>query len=490
MNPSKEGKAYIDFVKLRAQSNPCINGLERYLRQPLTRSSNVVYINYPTEQSSPERQPIKVGDDKITNLIDTLPPATTRLILIEDISPQLISLVGNRLDIDPLFFADYVNTSFENIELAPPPPSLAILPSLLSQRGYLHLHYQQVLDLGEAGIFKHAAYALKTDANVTRNIRRLVPLSGKQLALARATCSLFTKEFGGSSICLILVDRPIRCAIEGLGTPTQKSYPAQHLHGGFEDVASPHSKVTSVHHWNRDSMLDSLVHYLQNQKQETPNKIPIGILTLAYYPVRIVLSEWNLYMHLISRYSKHYEYSLQDITSRLHGEDIVDLQRWRRRLKQSRHKLTLVAEFVEQHDNGDMEWKMVLKDISYLQAQFQDYGQSLEQMVTVATTMIQLLDSRRSILEAVSVRRLTYIALVFAPLAWVASLFSMEEAYLPGNDKFWVYFATALPLIVVVILLSTLQWDGANRLFRQGWRSSIGNFTVRSKRNAVKPDVV
>jgi hypothetical protein len=159
-------------------------------------------MDYPTaEQHPPELQPIKVQEDKITNLIDTLPAATTRLIMVEDISPQLISLVGNALDIDPIFFADYVNTSFENIEIAPPPPSLAILPSLLSQRGYLHLHYQQVLDLGTAETFRDAAYALKTDSNVTRNIRRLVPLSGKQLALARATCSLVIKTIGSSSIC-------------------------------------------------------------------------------------------------------------------------------------------------------------------------------------------------------------------------------------------------------------------------------------------------
>lgn len=237
-------------------------------------------------------------------------------------------------------------------------------------------------------------------------------------------------------------------------------------------------------------MLDSLTYYLRHQKQEGSTSMFMSIMNFAYYPIRIVLSEWNLYMHLISRFSKHYEYSLQDITSRLHGEDIVDLQRWRRRLKQSRHKLSIVSEFVEQHNDGETAWKMVLKDINYLQSQLQDYGQSLEQMVTVATTMIQLLDSRRSILEAVSVRRLTYIALVFAPLAWVASLFSMEDAYLPGNDKFWVYFATALPLIVIVILLSTLPWDGVSRLFRQGWKSNIGGLTVRSKSNAVKPDVV
>uniref|UniRef100_A0A8H7K3L3 Uncharacterized protein n=1 Tax=Bionectria ochroleuca TaxID=29856 RepID=A0A8H7K3L3_BIOOC len=95
---------------------------------------------------------------------------------------------------------------------------------------------------------------------------------------------------------------------------------------------------------------------------------------------------------------------------------------------------------------------MLLKDIQYIQKQLDDYSRSLEQMLTVATSMVQLLDSRRSILEAVSVRRLTYIALVFVPLSWVSSLFSMSDTYLPGHGRFWVYFAVALPLICLCFL--------------------------------------
>lgn len=79
-------------------------------------------------------------------------------------------------------------------------------------------------------------------------------------------------------------------------------------------------------------------------------------------------------------------------------------------------------------------------------------------MVPMATSMVQLLESRRSMLEAANVSRLTFIALVFVPLSWVASLFSMADDYSPGHRNFWVYFATALPVLFLVVLLSAVQW--------------------------------
>lgn len=100
---------------------------------------------------------------------------------------------------------------------------------------------------------------------------------------------------------------------------------------------------------------------------------------------------------------------------------------------------------------------MVLKDAGYIMSQLNHYGDSLEQIIPVATSMVQLLDSRRSTLEAANVSRLTYIALVFVPLSWVASLFSMSDEYSPGHRYFWVYVATALPLMIFVLFLSVLH---------------------------------
>lgn len=159
-------------------------------------------MDYPHGASAhSEPTSLAITEDVCTKLISTICPKTTRMIFVEDTSPWLIVQLGGILDIDPVFFANYVNTDFKDIENSPPPPSLALLPSLISQTGHLHLHYQRLLDLGSADSFKDSTYAFKTGANVPRNVRRLTPLSGRQLALARTCCSLLTKSLGTSFIC-------------------------------------------------------------------------------------------------------------------------------------------------------------------------------------------------------------------------------------------------------------------------------------------------
>ncbi|KAM0426010.1 hypothetical protein ACHAPT_008639 [Fusarium lateritium] len=219
-------------------------------------------------------------------------------------------------------------------------------------------------------------------------------------------------------------------------------------------------------------MLSSLLHCFRTNFLKLDLSQPT-VLALSYYPVRIVLGEWNLYIHLTSRYFKYYEYSINDIGNVLRKKtviDITDLQRWRRRSKQSQYKLALLADFIEHwldNEANKKPWLMIGKDIQHVQRQMELFSQSLEQMITVATSMVQLVDSRLSIQEAVSVRGLTYIALLFIPLSWVASLFSMDERYLPGNELFWVYFATGLPLVILVLLLSALPHDKLTEVFKR-----------------------
>lgn len=55
---------------------------------------------------------------------------------------------------------------------------------------------------------------------------------------------------------------------------------------------------------------------------------------------------------------------------------------------------------------------------------------------------------------------MTYIALVFIPLSFTSTIFSMSDDFGPGKDRFWIYFATAIPLLLVV-LGSSVSWSHA-----------------------------
>ncbi|KAH7122119.1 hypothetical protein B0J13DRAFT_589427 [Dactylonectria estremocensis] len=473
-NPS-----YKDFVSHRARLNPCLSGLADYLSSTPRNDSTTIVIDFP-HNDSPPSTPIPIAESDCPKIIDGVTSAT-RFIFVEDIGPRLISLLGALLDVDPVFFASHISTDLRNLEIAVPPPSAVLPPSIVSERGYLHLHYQQVVSLGPADALKDTAYSLKSNSNIPRNIRRLPPLSGTQLALARACCSVLVKKIAnGSSICLCLIDPPVRTAIDTPKLSPQKAYPAWHLHGGLEDFGPPALYSSYVNGkdndlWDNSSMLSSLLRYYRTPLLGFSSLNPT-ILDVGYYPVRLVLSEWSVYTLLISRYFKYYEYSLNDMAHRLHDDDIIDLQRWRRRSKQSQQKLSVLAAFISYWTQQDakQEWAVVLDDVHHVRQQLKYYSQSLEQIVMVATSMVQLFDSRRSILEAVNVRRLTYIALVFVPLSWVASLFSMSEGYVPGNRNFWVYFATALPVVVVVLLVSAIPYDRAKEGLGKRWTQLPG----------------
>lgn len=208
--------------------------------------------------------------------------------------------------------------------------------------------------------------------------------------------------------------------------------------------------------WDKTSMLSSLFHYFQSHPPGFRVSTPTT-LCFAYYPLRIALAEWVSYVHLVSRYQKYYEYSLQDVHKRPLESDIIDLQRWRRRITQSRQKLSHLSQFITYWRKDEMDkhpWDMLLLDIESTISKLHHYGHSMEQVVPLATGMVQLLDARESARQNASVITLTYIAMVFVPLSWVAGLFSMSDSFLPGGDKFWVYVTTAFPLSLVLPLLS------------------------------------
>lgn len=233
----------------------------------------------------------------------------------------------------------------------------------------------------------------------------------------------------------------------------KQTCPALVLYGGFEDF-----QPLTTERWDKSSMLSSLLHYFQHNPPGFNASNP-STLCLAYYPMRRALAEWVLYVHLVSRYQKYYEFSLQDVHKRPLESDIVDLQRWRRRLTQSREKLGILSQFItywRKDEVNKQPWDMLLFDIDYILSKLEHYGHSMEQVVPIATGMVQLLDARKTALQASYVTMLTYVAVVFVPLSWVAGIFSMSDRFLPGGDKFWVYASTAFPLSLVVLLVSVL----------------------------------
>jgi hypothetical protein len=69
----------------------------------------------------------------------------------------------------------------------------------------------------------------------------------------------------------------------------------------------------------------------------------------------------------------------------------------------------------------------------------------------LADQKLSLAATERSIREARSTKALTSVGLVFIPLAYMSSLFSMSAPFGPGGSMFWLYFVVSLPLVAIVM---------------------------------------
>jgi Mg2+ and Co2+ transporter CorA len=71
---------------------------------------------------------------------------------------------------------------------------------------------------------------------------------------------------------------------------------------------------------------------------------------------------------------------------------------------------------------------------------------------TAINALAQMASNLQQLKEARSTKTLTVVGLVFIPLAYTASLFSMASPYGPGYSQFWLYFIISIPLAAIVYL--------------------------------------
>lgn len=193
----------------------------------------------------------------------------------------------------------------------------------------------------------------------------------------------------------------------------------------------------------------------------TPAKPHHGLVELAHHPMQIIVAEWVLYSYLIGRYTKHYEFSFQKVEKRLSlelDEVLVELYQWRRRSQQSLTKLQAMRWFLDNNEHRSRATELLSQDLAHISDQVDHHRGALEAMVPVLTSMIQLVETRRAMEEMIYVKHLTYIALVFLPLSYVATLFSMSERFAVDSGGFVIYLLSAVSLLVVVLLISRFSF--------------------------------
>jgi Mg2+ and Co2+ transporter CorA len=209
-------------------------------------------------------------------------------------------------------------------------------------------------------------------------------------------------------------------------------------------------------------VFDDLIYFWKKERPPVFNPANPTLASLSYYPLKIVAAEWMSFTNLMSYSVEHYECSIEDHTISVTELTKLEsysrhLQSWRRCSVTSASIVRSLASFVKSGSidlPGPEIWTSLVHDYEYIAATIDSYGRRLEAMTPVITSFIMIVESRRSFLETMNVSRLSYLALIFVPLTFVSSLFSMSEDTAPGSEGFWVYFAVAIPLLALVFLIA------------------------------------
>lgn len=133
----------------------------------------------------------------------------------------------------------------------------------------------------------------------------------------------------------------------------------------------------------------------------------------------------------------------------------------------------IVGQSSQQHAPAAMDltdWRSSTPDFLYLHREFRQRLADYARMTSSLAALNGMIGGRISILEARTARTLTLVAMLFAPPACVASIFSIPSGIF-GQDgpQFWWYWAAAVPLTVLVFLLTYLVHE--RDLVRRVWKA-------------------
>jgi hypothetical protein len=155
--------------------------------------------------------------DQLPSLTDTSP--SSQLIIVENICPGTLALLGGAYDIDPQFFAEHINVLswYQMYEKVP-----ERLPSLPSTKNAEDFHLLKYVETRELFVPDDAGSVISTDERKTRirqSAGKLKPISGpaarKQIfppmAFTRQTVSVWCQKKTKSDgwICMSSNFRPI-----------------------------------------------------------------------------------------------------------------------------------------------------------------------------------------------------------------------------------------------------------------------------------------
>jgi hypothetical protein len=408
-----------------------------------------------------------------------------RIYLMEGLAPDYVSVIGGHFFMEPTFFQRQERTCVWSNDFTPVSDALP-QPSLLSPNKSFHLQYCELRQFNKA--LENRYYFCQR----TRRHVGMTPPRHKEestTGILRRKISWWCRETanggwdGGSnhstpctqtnhSPVVILCDPQLRQlspdpkevvrgelrSIENV-RETLKNKPFQE---GYLDFLPPKSfdlppspsalsALTATPH-PHTSMLHDLVNYykhhsylLTEDEWQTPQKSALFLkkivashyLQLVDY-IKVMLPSLELRLTTAWVEEQDQWKSLQTISRRCgnYRDDIEDT------LLSLGYPLD--GKLDESSKLTSVDWKDCEKDLQYAYFRLKILKERADNLTTSMTGLASIAGNRQNLEEAKRVKRLNLLALLFIPLAYTSSLFSMQDNFAPNRSDFWIYWVSAI----------------------------------------------
>jgi hypothetical protein len=130
-----------------------------------------------------------------------------------------------------------------------------------------------------------------------------------------------------------------------------------------------------------------------------------------------------------------------------------------------------------------IDWKDCEEDLQYAYFRLKILKERADNLTTSMTGLASIAGNRQALEEAKRVKRLNLLALLFIPLAYTSSLFSMQDNFAPNRSEFWIYWVSAIGAVaftscVTFVLDRALDeeanWTLAPVKYLQFWKHDDG----------------
>jgi len=182
--------------------------------------------------------------------------------------------------------------------------------------------------------------------------------------------------------------------------------------------------------------------------------------------LRIIASEWLTVNACVKR-----ELSTIEIKLEKEQPSLDELEVWLKSLFIHRRRISKYQEHIRDTlrfctSQGQPCWpkNTTTEEGSAIASDLEDDFKGVEELIgekkeriskdiTLLASLIALEEGRQSTKKNQGIARLTTIATIFLPFSTIATILGMQGNYSPNAERFWVFWAVAVPVTAVIVLL-------------------------------------